>query len=321
MDKFNRIFQASLGNKLTKLEEADNALGDIRDVLVSEKKRKDRKRAGRRGAVAGGVVGALAPVVSVATRSAMRNGPDIIEMKAKHPKLANKMLRNLTPHVIKKGAAGLVAGGAAGAGISAFRNRKKKIAESVLEEVKARIASKKLEEGIGSTAAGLLAKVKGLKAIKQAGNVAKDLKDTAGAIGPRQKLYKGIGKTKFGALKANTGAVGRGVANTAKTNPYGAALVGGGGLGTAGLAAWGLKKPKKVQEGVAFDFSKLKDKKGNGKDEGKDEGKGKGSEALAKAKKKVKGKKGGIPPQFVKGGDKGTPAEGGKKELPAFLKK
>jgi len=214
----------------------------------------------------------------------------------------------------------------------------KKVVNPVLDEVKARIASKKLEEGIGSTAAGLLAKVKGLKAVRQAGNVVNDLKDTVGAIGPRQKLYKGIGKTKFGALKANTGAVGRGIANTAKSNPYGAALVGGGGIGTTGLAAWGLKKPKKVQEAAPFAFGKkksdeAKDKKGKGGKKGlpaffkkgKDEevGKDKAAVALEKAKAKKKGGKKGVPPEFSKdkGGDKGTPSVGGDKGLPAFFKK
>jgi hypothetical protein len=196
---------------------------------------------------------------------------------------------------------------------------RKDLAEAALVEVKERIAAKKLEEGVFTSA---LAKLKGLRAVKQAGNVVKDLKDTAGAIGPRQKLYQGIGKTKLGAAKANAGAVGRGIANTAKANPIGAAVLGGGAFGAGGLTAWGLKKPKNVNEGATFDFSKLKDKKGKGKgkDEGKGEGKGKGAEALEKAKKKAKGKK-GVPPQFAKGGDKGASAEGGKKELPAFLKK
>jgi hypothetical protein len=157
---------------------------------------------------------------------------------------------------------------------------RKDLAEAALVEVKERIAAKKLEEGVFTSA---LAKLKGLRAVKQAGNVVKDLKDTAGAIGPRQKLYQGIGKTKLGAAKANAGAVGRGIANTAKANPIGAAVLGGGAFGAGGLTAWGLKKPKNVNEGATFDFSKLKDKS-------KDSGESKGKEALEKAKEKAKGK-------------------------------
>jgi len=338
MDKFNRVFQASLGNKVTKLEEADDPLGDIRDMLAAEKKRKDRSRAGKKGAVAGGAIGASVPLVAAAARTSKAGSPGITKMMAKHPKLIDSMMNSVAKSTLKKGAAGLVVGGAAGAGISALRNRKKNVAESVLEEVKERIAARKLEEGIGTTAAALLSKVRGFKPVKQAGNVFKDLKDTAQAIVPRQKLYKGIGKGPLRAAGANVRAVGKGIADTAKANPYGAGLIGG----SAGLTAWGLKKPKNVQE-AAFDFSKLKDKKGKDKGKDKKDGKkelpaffkkgdkGKDGEvnpaaeaALAKAKGKRKGK-GKVPAAFlknIKGGDKGAPpAEGGKKELPAFLKK
>jgi len=394
MDKFTRIFQASLGNKLTKLEEANGtekptAKGGYRalfgKITPAEHIYKNgvhaRAGAGKYAKLshAGGMIvptdfGATALSLDALDKTAKgylgvggsiakgkKQGTASMKAAIKRGAIGNAVSSALLGAAIrgKKGAAvGAAHGAVFGAGEHALNQkggelwyrrkaRKVGVAESVLEEVKGRIAAKKLEEGIGSTVAGLLAKVRGLKPIKKAGNVVKDLKDAAGVIGPRYKLYKAIGKTKFRALKANAGAVGRGIAGTAKTNPYGAALVGGGTLGVGGLTAWGLKRPKKsIYEGAPFDFSKLKDKKG--KDKGKGggkvppqfaKGKDKGGdsqkdsevnpaqEALAKAKGKAKKKGGkkGLPPEFlknIKGGDKGTPpVAGDKKSLPDFLKK
>lgn len=240
------------------------------------------------------------------------------------------------------------------------KGKKKKVAESVLEEVKSRIAAKKLEEGVGSTIMGGLAKLKELKAVKQAGNVVKGLKGEASLAADKYGMARKLKATRLNAAKFGGTGAGKSIADTAKANPLGAGLVGGGTLGTVGLAAWGLKKPKKVQEAVPFAFGKDKEGKdegksgkkglpaffgkGKGKDKGKDEGKGgkkglpaffgkgkgeekgkgKAEDALAKAKAKKKGGKKGLPPAFLKGkgGDKGgPPAEGGKKEVPAFFKK
>ena len=334
MDKFTKVFEADMQNSLDNLTEVD------------KKERKIKTGPVVGGAAIGGVAGAGGPLMATAHKTVKFNR-SINAMHKVHPKMTEKALLTLAKKMGKGGAAGVVAGWTLGAGASYFHNRKKNVAESVLEEVKGRIAAKKLEEGIGSTVAGLLAKVRGLKPIKKAGNVVKDLKATARVIRPRHKLYRGIGRTRFGALKANAGDVGRDIAGIAKANPYGAALVGGGALGVGGLTAWGLKRPKKsVYEGAPFDFSKLKDKKG--KDKGKGggkvppqfaKGKDKGGdsqkdsevnpaqEALAKAKGKAKKKGGkkGLPPEFlknIKGGDKGTPpVAGDKKSLPDFLKK
>lgn len=321
MDKFTKVFKVSMGNTIEKLEEAngsEDALKEIAHVLTSEKKRKDKNRAGVKGAAAGLVAGGSIPLVRTVTRTAMHGTP-FSKIIAKHPGLADKIMGKMAKNSIKGGAAGLVAGGAAGAGISALRNRKKKVAESVLEEVKGRIAAKKLEEGVYDTIAkfGARALKFGGKAKKQVGTIGRTLRGTAKTVVPEFSQLRGS-MGAGDALKQTAKSSGKYIGRQAAANPYGAATLAGG----TGLAAWGLKKPKKVQEGAPFDFSKLKDKKG--KDGGK-------------------GGKGKVPPQFAKGKDKGgdsqkdgevNPAQealdkakgkakkkGGKKELPAFLKK
>jgi len=294
MDKFTRIFEADMQNSLGNIEEAD----------IKDKKKRPLGGKLAAGMVVGGLVGSTVPLIKVGARTA-KTGNSIKTALKQHPKMTTKVLERLMKNMGKAGT--IVGGGATYSAMVANALRKKKVAESAIENV---------EEGIGSTVAGLLAKVKGLKAVKQAGNVVNDLKDIAKAAGPRNKLYRGIGKTKFGALKANTGAVGRGVTNTAKANPYGAALVGGGTLGAAGLTAWGLKKPKKsVYEAAPFNFSKLKDKKDGGKGTEKD-GTTPAQEALAKAKEKDKKK--GLP-DFLKNG-KGDKDDTGdeKKDMKAM---
>jgi hypothetical protein len=134
----------------------------------------------------------------------------------------------------------------------------------------------KIEETILGTAAQLLTKFKGLKPVKQAGNVAKSLKGSATSFGPGYKNLTSGGMDKFAAAKKSFVDVSKSAGESIKNNPYGAGALGGGGA----LAAWGLKpKKKQVAEAAGFDFAKKKE-----------EGKGKGEEALTKAKEKAKGK-------------------------------
>jgi hypothetical protein len=168
--------------------------------------------------------------------------------------------------------------------LAAVPKKKQKVCEAALEEVKQRIAAKKIEEGIlagGAFAVGnAIEKLRKLKIVKQAGDVIKDVKGAASSAKDKYGMFRKLKASRMDAIKNATTGVGDTLKNTARANPYGAALVGGGTLGTAGLAAWGLKKPKKVQEAAPFEFAKKDGDKGD-----------KAKESLDKAKEKVKGKK------------------------------